>query len=86
MPDTQTAWPAADGCWRYNQTVPRFLITLGVILVLAGLAWPLLAKFGLGRLPGDFRIERDGFTFFFPLTSGLIVSVLISLILWLLRK
>lgn len=66
--------------------MPRFLITLGVILVLAGLAWPLLAKLGLGRLPGDIRIERDGFTFFFPLTSGLIVSVLISLILWLLRK
>lgn len=66
--------------------MPRFLITLGVVLVLAGLAWPLLAKLGLGRLPGDIRIERDGFTFFFPLTSGLIVSVLISLILWLLRK
>lgn len=66
--------------------MPRFLITLGVILVLAGLAWPLLAKLGLGRLPGDIRIERDGFTFFFPLTSGIIVSVLISLILWLLRK
>ena len=66
--------------------MPRFLITLGVILVLAGLTWPLFAKLGLGRLPGDFRIERDGFTFFFPLTSGIIVSVLISLILWLLRK
>jgi ribose/xylose/arabinose/galactoside ABC-type transport system permease subunit len=66
--------------------MPRFLITLGVILVLAGLAWPLLTKLGLGRLPGDIRIERDGFTFFFPLTSGLIVSALISLILWLVRK
>ena len=76
---------SADGR-RYNESLPRFLITLGVILVLAGLAWPLLAKLGLGRLPGDLRIERDGFTFFFPLTSGIIVSVLISLILWLLRK
>jgi Protein of unknown function (DUF2905) len=64
----------------------RILITLGVILVLAGLAWPLLAKLGFGRLPGDIRIERDGFTLFVPLTSGLIVSVVISLILWLLRK
>jgi len=64
----------------------RLLITLGIILVIAGLAWPLLTKFGLGRLPGDIRIERDGFTFFFPLTSGLIVSALISLILWLFRK
>jgi ribose/xylose/arabinose/galactoside ABC-type transport system permease subunit len=66
--------------------MPRFLITLGVILVIAGLAWPLLAKLGLGRLPGDIRIERGGFTFYFPLTSGLIVSALISFILWLLRK
>ena len=66
--------------------MPRLLVTLGVILVIAGLAWPLLAKLGLGRLPGDFRIERDGFTFYFPLTSGIIVSLLISLILWLLRK
>lgn len=66
--------------------MPRLLITLGVLLVVAGLAWPLLIRAGLGRLPGDFRIERDGFTFYFPLTSGLIVSALISMVLWLLRK
>jgi hypothetical protein len=64
----------------------RLLITLGVILVVAGLAWPLLTKLGFGRLPGDFRIDREGFTLYFPLTSGLIVSLLVSLILWLLRK
>jgi ribose/xylose/arabinose/galactoside ABC-type transport system permease subunit len=66
--------------------MPRLLITLGVILIAVGIAWPLLAKLGFGRLPGDVRIERDGFTFYFPLTSGLIVSALISLVLWLLRK
>jgi hypothetical protein len=64
----------------------RFLIIFGVILVVAGLAWPLLAQLGLGRLPGDIRIERNGFTIFIPLTSCLIVSAAISLILWLLRK
>jgi hypothetical protein len=64
----------------------RFLITLGIILVVAGLAWPLFAKLGLGRLPGDIHIERDSFEIFIPLTSGLIVSAVISLILWLLRK
>jgi len=64
----------------------RLLIALGVILVVAGLAWPLLARLGFGRLPGDFRIEREGFTFYFPLTSGLIVSLVVSLILWLFRK
>ena len=64
----------------------RFLITLGVILVVAGLAWPLLAKLGLGRLPGDVHIQREGFSFFFPITTGLLISAVISLILWLLRK
>ena len=64
----------------------RLLITLGIILVAVGVAWPLLAKLGLGHLPGDMRIERDDFTLFIPLTSGLIVSVVVSLILWLLHK
>ncbi len=64
----------------------RFLITLGVVLVVIGIVWPWAAKLGLGRLPGDFHFEREGFTFYFPLMSGLIVSALLSLILWLLRK
>jgi len=64
----------------------RFLITLGVIFVVAGLAWPLLSKLGLGRLPGDIHIEREGFSFFFPITTGLIISAVVSLIFWLLRK
>jgi len=64
----------------------RFLVTLGIVLVVAGLAWPLLAKLGLGRLPGDFHIEREGLSFYFPLTTGLIVSAVISLLLWLLRR
>jgi ribose/xylose/arabinose/galactoside ABC-type transport system permease subunit len=64
----------------------RFLVTLGIVLVVAGLAWPLLAKLGLGRLPGDFHVEREGFSFYFPLTTGLIVSAVVSLVLWLLRR
>ena len=64
----------------------RWLIIAGVVLVVLGLAWPLLSKLGLGRLPGDIRVERDGFTFYFPLTTGLIVSIVLSLILWFLRK
>ena len=64
----------------------RFLITLGVVLVGVGLAWPLLTKLGLGRLPGDIHVERDGFSFYFPITTGLIISAVISLVLWLLRR
>jgi uncharacterized membrane protein len=68
----------------------RFLIIIGAVLVVLGIAWPLLAKLGLGRLPGDILIERENFTLFVPLASGLIVSVVISLIvslmLWIARK
>jgi DUF2905 family protein len=64
----------------------KWLVTLGIILLLLGLAWPLLAKLGIGHLPGDIRIERKGFTFYFPVTTSLIVSAVISFILWLLRR
>ena len=66
--------------------VARWLIIAGVILIAVGLAWPLLAKLGLGRLPGDIHIERDGYSFYFPITTGLIVSIVLSLLFWLLRK
>jgi len=64
----------------------RWLIILGAILVVAGLLWPWLSKIGLGHLPGDIRIERKGFVFYFPFTSGLIVSVVLTLILWIFRR
>lgn len=64
----------------------KWLVIAGVVLILLGLAWPLLGKLGLGRLPGDIRIVRDGFTFYFPITTGLIVSAVLSLVLWFLRK
>lgn len=64
----------------------KWLVIAGVVLIVLGLAWPLLGKLGLGRLPGDIRIVRDGFTFYFPITTGLIVSAVLSLVLWFLRK
>jgi hypothetical protein len=64
----------------------RFLIMLGAVLVVAGLAWPWLAKLGLGRLPGDIHIEREGFSFHFPLMTCLLVSAVLTLLLWLFRK
>ena len=64
----------------------RWLIIAGIVLIVLGLAWPLIAKLGLGRLPGDIHIERDGYSFYFPIVTGLIVSVVLSLILWFLRK
>jgi len=64
----------------------RILVTLGVILVIAGIAWPWLVKLGLGRLPGDIVIERENFRFYFPLTTMIIVSLVLSLLVWLFRK
>ena len=64
----------------------RVLITIGVVLVLIGLLWPWLGKLPFGRLPGDIRLERDGFVFFFPIVTGIVISVVLSVIFWLLRK
>ena len=64
----------------------RWLIIAGIVLIALGLAWPLISKLGLGRLPGDIHIEREGFSFYFPIITGLIISVVLSLILWFFRK
>jgi len=64
----------------------RWFITTGIILVAVGLLWPWIAKLGFGHLPGDIRIERKGFAFYFPLTSGIILSLLITLLLWIFRR
>jgi hypothetical protein len=64
----------------------RLLVVAGIVLLVIGLAWPWLAKLPLGRLPGDLRIEREGFTFFFPLATGIVISLVVSLILWWLRR
>ena len=64
----------------------KWLIAIGIILVVLGVLWPLLAKLGLGSLPGDFKVERKGFTFYFPLTTSIIVSLVITVILWIFRR
>ena len=64
----------------------KFLILLGITLLLTGLLWPWLGKIPFGRLPGDIVIDKPGFKLFFPISSMLLVSGLLSLLLWLLRK
>lgn len=63
-----------------------WLVILGFALLVLGLAWPWIEKLGLGRLPGDIRIERDGFALYFPITTSIIVSLALSLLVWLLRR
>jgi hypothetical protein len=64
----------------------RALIVLGIILLIAGLAWPWLAKLGLGRLPGDIRIESESGGFYFPIVTCLVISAVLSVVLWLLKR
>jgi len=64
----------------------RLLIAIGVVFLLVGLAWPWLSRLGLGRLPGDINIERDGWSFHFPLVTSVIVSLVLTLLFWLFRK
>lgn len=64
----------------------RALIVVGLVLLLAGLAWPWLSKLPFGRLPGDFSVERGNFSFFFPLATSIVVSIVVSVLIWLFRK
>ncbi|HWQ94939.1 MAG TPA: DUF2905 domain-containing protein [Gammaproteobacteria bacterium] len=64
----------------------RALIITGLCLVILGVLWPWLQKAGLGRLPGDIIMERNGFRLYFPITTAIIVSIVISLIFWLMRR
>ena len=64
----------------------RLLIGLGASLIALGLAWSWIKRLPLFRLPGDIVIDRPGLKFFFPLTTMLLISALISILGWLLRK
>jgi len=64
----------------------RFLIGLGVVILLIGLVWPILSRIGLGRLPGDIMYQRDGITFYFPLVTSIIISIVLTALLWLFNR
>jgi hypothetical protein len=62
------------------------LIFFGLGLVVLGLVWPLLARLGLGRLPGDIVIERENFRLYLPLATSLIISLVLSVVLWFINR
>jgi hypothetical protein len=66
--------------------VGRLLVIFGLVLVTVGLLWPLITKIGLGRLPGDIVIERENFRLYIPLATSLIISVVLSILFWLLNR
>ncbi|WP_237761381.1 DUF2905 domain-containing protein [Legionella cherrii] len=58
----------------------------GVILLITGIFWPFIKKMGLGKLPGDVIIQKNNFTFYFPITSCIVISLVITLIFWFFNK
>lgn len=68
--------------------VAKIFIIIGAMLICFGIAWQFgwLQNIKIGRLPGDIRIEREGFNFYFPLTTCVLISIIIGLINWLFKK
>jgi uncharacterized membrane protein len=64
----------------------KFLIVLGLTIAAIGLLWPFLSKLGFGRLPGDIVIERENMRFYFPIVTSLLVSIVLSVVLWLFNR
>lgn len=70
----------------FGNAVSRILITIGIVLIVAGLLWPVAQRLGLTRLPGDIVIEREGVRVYIPIVTSLIVSTLLTLVLWLINR
>lgn len=64
----------------------RLLILLGLLIAAIGMLWPWLSKLPFGHLPGDIVIDRPGFKLFAPFTTMIVLSLVLSLIVWLLRR
>ncbi len=64
----------------------KFLILLGIILIVIGVLWSFLGKLGLGRLPGDILIERDNVRIYIPITTSILVSLVLSFLFWLFNR
>lgn len=64
----------------------RLLIIFGVVLIVVGLLWPLVQKMGLGRLPGDLAFGSENFRVYIPITTSILISIALTLILWLFNR
>lgn len=64
----------------------KYLIIIGVVLIVAGLLWLAGERLGLGRLPGDIVIERENFRLYLPIASSIVISVVLSVLVWLISR
>ena len=67
-------------------SIQQALIIFGLVLIALGVFWPLIAKLGLGRLPGDIVIQRENFRLYMPLATSFLISIVLSLILWFIHR
>ena len=68
-----------------HSALRTFLVAVGVLFLAAGVFWPFLSRYA-GRLPGDIVVRRPGLTFVFPIVTCLVLSLLLTLVLWIFRR
>jgi hypothetical protein len=66
--------------------IQRFLIGLGLLILVVGIAWPIVSRIGLGRLPGDILVQRGSTSFYFPIVTCIVISIVLSAIFWLFNR
>lgn len=64
----------------------KILIAIGLTILIVGLLWPVISKVPFGKLPGDIAVKREGFHLYFPITTMIVVSLVISVVLWFFKK
>ncbi|MDE0250806.1 MAG: DUF2905 domain-containing protein [Gammaproteobacteria bacterium] len=64
----------------------KILVFIGIVIIAVGLLWPVISKMPFGKLPGDIAIKKEGFQLYFPVTTMIIISLVLSVILWLFKK
>lgn len=64
----------------------RILVVIGLVFIVIGLLWPIIKKLNIGRLPGDIIVKNENFTFYFPIVTCIVVSIILSLIFWFFNK
>lgn len=64
----------------------KILVFIGIVIIAVGLLWPVISKMPFGKLPGDIAIKKEGFQLYFPVTTMIIISLVLSVIFWLFKK